>query len=383
MPTGFDYWNILPGQGDYYQPQFINEKDTIQVDGYVTNIITDDALNWLDQREEDKPFAVLIWGKAPHRNWMPEIKYLNKFDSIQIPEPETLFDDYETRTKAVHEQKLEISKWLADNYDLKLNMYPDGESRYDDLWERFFSRLTKEEQQEFEEAYKAKNASFYSSDLKGDDLIRWKYQRFMKDYLRTVQTIDDNVGRVMKYLKENNLDENTIVIYTSDQGFFLGEHGWFDKRFMYKESFRTPLIIRWPNQIKAGSINDDFVMNLDIGQTILDAAGAEIPKDMEGRSFLPILKGDTPDDWRKNIYYQYYASGGETNVAKHIGVQSKDHKLIYFYENKDWELYDLKKDSKELYNVCGKPEYEEVQKKLKENLIEKAQKYDEDIKIKE
>lgn len=379
-PTGFDYWNMLPGQGDYYQPHFIKMGDTIQVDGYATNLITDDALDWLDQRDEEKPFSLLIWHKAPHRNWMPELKYLDLFDSIQIPEPETLFDDYATRTRAAKEQEMSIEKWLSPNYDLKTDLHPDGSGRYDGMWDALFSRLTDEEQKAFEEAYAEENEEFKNADLGGKELVRWKYQRYVKDYLRTVQSIDDNVGRVMEYLKENDLDDNTIVIYTSDQGFYLGEHGWFDKRFMYEESFRTPLVMRWPDKIKSGSVSDQPVMNLDIGETLLEAAGVEIPEDMEGESFLPILEGKTPDDWRKYVYYQYYAND-EHNVPKHIGVRSDRYKLIYFFERDDWELYDLKEDKLELNNVYGDEDYASVQESMLEVLKEKASKYDSDIEI--
>lgn len=368
-PTGFDYWNIFPGQGDYYNPNFIRDSgDTVRVQGYATNLITDDAIRWLDQRDTTKPFCVLVWNKAPHRNWMPEIKYLNEFDSIEIPEPPTLFDDYRTRTRAAHEQRMEISKWLSPNYDLKEEMYPTTNHRYDGLWKGILGRLTPEDQQAFLNAYKPKNGAFRNANLSGDSLTRWKYQRFIKDYLRTVQSVDDNVGRVMDYLKKNNLEKNTIVIYTSDQGFYLGEHGWFDKRFMYEESFRTPLIVRWPNVIKPGSVNNDMVMNLDIGETLLDAAGAKIPDDMQGKSFLPILQGKTPKDWRKYVYYHYYASGGDHNVAKHIGIRSERYKLINFYENNEWELYDLQKDPSELHNVYNDPSYKNILSSLKTEL---------------
>ncbi len=380
-PTGFDYWNILPGQGDYYQPDFIKMGDTVQVDGYVTNLITDDAIDWLEQRDTTKPFSVLIWHKAPHRNWMPELKYLNKFDEEMIPEPETLFDDYTTRTRAAREQEMEIGQWLSPNYDLKTDLRPDGSANYDGTWKAIFNRLTEEEQKAYEEAYGPKNKSFKKANLKGKELVRWKYQRYMKDYLRTVQTIDDNVGRVMDYLKENGLEENTIVIYTSDQGFYMGEHGWFDKRFMYEESFRTPLIMRWPEKIKPGIVSDAPVMNLDIGETLLDAAGVKIPEDMEGESFLPILEDKKPKDWRKYVYYQYYANDSH-NVAKHIGVRSDRYKLIYFFQNNDWELYDLEKDPTEINNVYGQSEYKEVQNELFKVLKEKASKNDPDVEVK-
>lgn len=379
-PTGFDYWKMLPAQGQYYQPAFIHDNgDTLREQGYVTNLITDDAIRWMDQRDTSKPFCILVWNKAPHRNWMPEVKYLNEFDSVSIPEPATLFDDYRTRTRAAHEQKMEISKWLSPDYDLKEELYPEKPHRYDKIWKNVFNRLTPEEKQAFVEAYKPQNDAFRDAKLAGKALTRWKYQRFIKDYLRTIQTVDDNVGRVMKYLKQHNLDKNTIVIYTSDQGFYLGEHGWFDKRFMYKESFRTPLIIRWPEVIKPGIVSDAPVMNLDIGETLLEAAGADIPEDMQGRSFLPILEGKMPADWRQYVYYHYYASGGEHNVAKHVGVRSNQYKLIYFYENKEWELYDLKKDTGELNNVYNNPEYKDVRDSLTHALQVQMKKYDDSL----
>lgn len=367
-PTGFDYWNILRGQGDYYNPDFIRNGDTVRVNGYVTDLIADDAINWLDKRDTTKPFCVLMWNKAPHRNWMPAVKYLHEFDSVKIPVPSTLFDDYNTRTRAAHEQKMEIGKWLSPDYDLKEEMHPSTPKRYDDLWKSIFNRLTPEDQQAFINAYKRENEAFAKANLTGKDLVLWKYQRYMKDYLRTIQSVDDNVGRVMDYLKKHHLDKNTIVIYTSDQGFYLGEHGWFDKRFMYKESFRTPLIIRWPAVIKPGQVNDDAVMNMDIGVTLLNAAGITIPAEMQGLSFLPILKGKTLDDWRKYVYYHYYESGGEHNVAKHIGIRSNRYKLIYFYENKEWELYDMEKDSNEINNVYGNPNYKAIQDSLTQQL---------------
>ncbi len=382
-PTGFDYWEIVPGQGEYYKPIFYNSKgDTVVEKGYITNVITDKALNWLEKRDTTKPFSLLIWNKAPHRDWVPEVKYLHLFDSVQIPEPETLFDNYATRTRAAHEQKMEISKWLSPSYDLKEVMYPDGTHRYDGYWKNVFSRLTPEQQDAFVAAYKAKNEAFRAANLKGKDLVRWKYQRFMKDYLRTVQSIDDNVGRVMDYLKAHGLDKNTIIVYSSDQGFYLGEHGWFDKRFMYRESFRTPLIVHWPEHIKPGSVSMASVMNLDIGPTLIDAAGGTVPEDMQGESFLPILEGETPDNWRKYTYYHYYASGGEHNVAKHIGVRSEDYKLIYFYENNEWELYDLQKNPEETQNIYGDPAYKAIQDTMLEALKAQMKKYDDHVDLK-
>ncbi|MEO9144825.1 MAG: sulfatase [Ginsengibacter sp.] len=375
-PTGFDFWNILPGQGDYYNPDFIDSTGTKRVEGYVTDLTTDKAINWLNNRDTTKPFCVLVWNKAPHRDWMSAVKYLHEFDSVKIPVPATFFDGYATRTRAAHEQKMEISKWLAPNYDLKENLGITKETeRLDSNWMAIFGRLNPDEQKAFIAAYTPKNDAFKKTNLTGKELAIWKYERYMKDYLRTIQSVDDNVGRLMDYLKEKGLDKNTIVIYSSDQGFYLGEHGWFDKRFMYEQSFRTPLIVRWPDVIKPGSINNDLVMNLDLGETLLDAAHVKIPADMQGRSMLPIWEGKTPDDWRKYVYYHYYESGGEHNVAKHIGVRSDKYKLIYYYENNDWELYDLQKDPNELNNVYNNPAYMQIQQNLKKELNQLAEQY--------
>lgn len=379
-PSGFDFWNILPGQGDYYNPDFIDSSGTKRVEGYVTDLTADKAINWIQNRDTSKPFCVLVWNKAPHRNWMPDLKYLHEFDSTKIPVPSTFFDDYNSRSRAVKEQKMEIAKWLSPNYDLKENFgISEAKERLDQNWIGIFGRLNPEEQRSFIEAYGPKNEAFRRAGLTGKELALWKYERYVKDYLRTIQSVDDNVGRLMDYLKKNGLDKNTIVIYTSDQGFYLGEHGWFDKRFMYEESFRTPLIVRWPDVISAGSKTNDMVMNLDIGETLLDAAHVNIPPDMQGKSMLPIWKGKTPADWRKYVYYHYFESGGEHNVAKHIGVRSDRYKLIYYYENKDWELYDLQKDPREMNNVYDVPSYKKIQDSLKNELQVQMKKFDDQI----
>jgi arylsulfatase A-like enzyme len=375
-PTGFDYWNILRGQGDYYNPDFIDSTGKKRIEGYVTDLTTDKAINWLNKRNTKQPFCLLVWNKAPHRNWMPALKYLHEFDSVQIPVPVTFFDDYSTRTKAAYEQQMAIAKWLTPNYDLKENFVVS--KPYESLdanWKNIFGRLNAEEQQAFIKAYSPENDVFKSAGLSGKELAIWKYQRYMKDYLRTIQSVDDNVGRMLDYLEENGLDKNTIVIYSSDQGFYLGEHGWFDKRFMYEQSFRTPLLVRWPNVIKPGSTNNDLVMNLDIPETLLQAAHVKIPGEMQGESMLSLWKGNTPADWRKYVYYHYYESGGEHNVAKHVGVRSERYKLIHFYENNDWELYDLKKDTLELNNIYNDPAYLKIQESLKNELLLQMKKY--------
>ena len=382
-PTGFDYWNIVPGQGDYYNPDFIDNGVKGRVKGYVTDLTTDFALKWLDKRDRSRPFCVLVWNKAPHRNWMPPIKYLHQFDNVHTPVPSTFFDDYSTRTRAAHEQKMEVSKWLTPNYDLKENFIIETPNqRLDPSWKGIFGRLTPEEQQKFKEAYTPKNDAFKKANLSGKELATWKYERYIQDYLSCIQSVDDNVGRMTNYLKENGLDKNTIVIYSSDQGFYLGEHGWFDKRFMYEESFKTPLIMSWPAVIKPGTVNKNLVMNLDIAETLLDAAKVKVPSSMQGESMLPLLKSKKPVVGRKSVYYHYYEDGDEHNVAKHVGVRTDRYKLIWFYENREWELYDLLKDKNELHNVYNQQQYQAIQKQLKKELLQLENKYKDDEMIK-
>jgi arylsulfatase A-like enzyme len=369
-PQGFDYWNIVPGQGEYYNPDFIEMGVRKRVNGYVTNITTDFAINWLDKRDKNKPFFLVYQQKAPHRNWMPEEKYYHLFDNTNFPVPSNYFDDYKTRTKAAREQEMEIAADMHFGYDLKM--------RVDSVLEKQtgpgpslqgpLGRLTPEQRKKWDDAYGPINEQFNKAHLSGKDLAIWKYQQYMKDYLRCVQSVDDNVGRLMEYLKANGLDKNTIIIYTSDQGFYLGEHGWFDKRWMYEESFRTPLIINWPGVTKK-SVTNSMVQNLDFAETILDMAGLPIPSDMQGKSIVPVLKGKQKGDLHDALYYHFYENQ-EHKVAKHIGVRTDRYKLIYFYENNDWELYDLVKDKKEMNNVYGQLAYKKVQdmmiKKLKE-----------------
>jgi len=352
-PTGFDYWNVLPGQGTYYNPA-MNEMGTPKkYTGYTTDIITDHCLKWLKERTCDKPFCLMCQHKAPHREWEPDPKHMTMYDDVTIPEPKTLFDDNSGRGTAAKEQDMTIEKTM-NSRDLKL-VGPKN--------------LTPEQQKLWDAAYKPKNDAFRKANLKGRDLVRWKYQRYIKDYLRCIASVDDNVGRVLDHLDSAGLAENTIVIYTSDQGFFLGEHGWFDKRFMYEESLRMPLLVRYPRQIKPGSVNDDMVLNLDFAPTFLDFAGAQIPADMQGESLQPILKGGTPPGWRSSIYYHYYEYPAWHSVKRHYGIRTERYKLIHFYYDIDeWELYDLVKDPDELKNLYGARSYMEVVKQLKDEL---------------
>ncbi len=354
-PTGFDFWHILIGQGPYYNPPMKTPTGVVKHEGYTTEIITDVALDWLkNEREPNKPFFMMYQHKAPHRNWQPGPGYLDMYDDVTIPEPDTLFDDYSGRGTPAKTQKMSVAKDLTAR-DLKLTP-PGG--------------LTDEQLQRWNEAYEPKNEAFQAMNLEGDDLVRWKYQRYAKDYLRCIAAVDDNVGRVLDYLDESGLADDTIVIYTSDQGWYLGEHGWFDKRWMYRESFRTPLLVRWPGVTKPGSLSDDLVMNLDFAETFLDAAGAEIPSDMQGRSLKKILAGDTPADWRQSVYYHYYEFPGAHSVRRHYGVRTDRYKLIYFYEPDvdEWELYDLEKDPQEMTSVYDDPAYADVVRKMKAEL---------------
>jgi arylsulfatase A-like enzyme len=350
-PTGFDFWQILPGQGVYYNPPMIRNGQRVKKQGYVTDVITDDALDWLKNgRGKDKPFLLMCQHKAPHREWEPALKHLMDYDGVKFPEPPTLFDDYSGRGKAEHEQDMMIAKTMTAK-DLKLTPPP---------------QLTPEQRKEWDAYYEPRNAEFKKLDPKGQDLVRWKYQRYMHDYMATISSVDESVGRLLDYLKDAGLEDNTLVIYSSDQGFFLGEHGWFDKRWIFEQSLRTPLIVRWPGVIKPGSVNVDMVSNLDYAETLLDAAGAAVPAEMQGRSMVPIFKGQTPPDWRKSFYYHYYEHPAVHNVAKQYGVVTDRYKLVHFYEPEFnyWELFDLTDDPYELKSVYDDPKYADVRKRL-------------------
>ena len=329
-PTGFDYWNVLPGQGKYHDPTFIEMGQKKKYQGYVTDLITDFALDWLKKRKKDRPFCLMYHHKAPHRNWQPDERFGNLYENIGVPVPDTFDDDYDTRTDAAKEQNMTIEHALHVPGDTKIRP---------------------------------------PAHLKGKALKHWKYQRYIKDYLRTIASVDYNVGRFLDYLDESGLAKDTLVVYTSDQGFFLGDHGWFDKRFMYEESLRMPLLVRCPKKIKPGSVNNDIVLNLDFAPTFLDLTAAGIPPDIQGRSILPLLTGKKPADWRTSMYYHYYEYPGAHAVKRHYGIRTRRYKLIHFYYDIDaWELYDLEKDPKELNNVYDHLGYAKVVRELKTEL---------------
>ncbi|MBS3818433.1 sulfatase [bacterium] len=368
-PTGFDYWNILPGQGAYYNPDFVEMGKKRRHSGYVTEIITDLTLDWLKNRDKKKPFCLMCHHKAPHRNWMPGPKHLHKYEGQAIPEPETLFDSYATRSPAAREQEMTIARHLRDKWDLKLK--PPGASPN---WNREYRRMSEEQRRAWDAAYEPKNRAFREASLKGEERIRWKYQRYIKDYLRCVASVDESVGKIMDYLDSSGLRENTVVIYSSDQGFFLGDHGWFDKRWMYEESLRLPLLMRYPREIKPGSVNKNMVLNIDFAPTFLDYAGISLPEDIQGRSLRPLSKGKRVPDWRTSIYYHYYEYPAVHSVKRHYGIRTHRYKLIHYYYDIDaWELYDLKNDPLELLNLYPLPEYKDLVVQLKSEL-EKLQK---------
>lgn len=370
-PQGFDYYNILPGQGQYYNPDFIENGVKKRIPGYVTNITTDIALDWLEtKRDTTKPFLLLYHQKAPHRTWMPEAKYLDRYDAKKFTPPANYKDDYEDRPAAA-QHEMGIMEHMGLVYDLKML---DKEETIEDPRRKhaqnMYDRMDSTQRTHWDAHYQPIIEKFLADTPEGDDLAQWKFERYMQDYLSTIQSVDDGVGQVLDYLKENGLEENTIVIYTSDQGFYLGEHGWFDKRFMYEESFRTPLLIKYPKEIKAGGRSSDLVQNLDFAATFLDYAGAPIPEDNQGLSLRKITKGDNTD-WRDALYYTYYEHPSEHNVHRHYGVRTDGYKLIHFYHGMDhWELYDLKNDPQEMRNEYGNEAFADIRTQLHQKLDE-------------
>jgi arylsulfatase A-like enzyme len=351
-PTGFDTWKILIGQGTYYNPLLIENGHKVRHEGYVSDIITDLALDFVKGRDPKKPFLLMYHHKAPHREWEPSPRHLNLYEDVDIPEPPTLFDDYSGRGTAAHVQQMEVVRDLT-KLDLKLVNPPDLNAAQLEKWKA---------------AYGPRNEAFHAAHLAGRELAHWKYERYIKDYLRCVAGVDENVGRLLDYLDQSGLAQNTVVVYSSDQGFYLGEHGWFDKRFMYEESYRMPLLIRWPGVTQPGSTSDALVSNLDFAETFLEMAGVPIPSDMQGQSLVPLLHGTTPADWRKSLYYHYYEYPAVHMVNKHEGVRTSRYKLINFYELGEWELYDLEKDPHEMHSVYSDPTYAGMAQELKTEL---------------
>ena len=382
-PVGFDYWEVLPGQGAYYNPDFIqmdNKRKKFQ--GHCNDLVTEKGLAWLKQAaDSNKPFMAMVQYKAPHRNWAPAFRHLNTFDDIEMPEPETLFDDYSNRSSVLKEHAMGIQGHMSWSHDMKFqgpNLFPShftGGHKDHQL-----NRLSEEDQKTYVAAYNDENQKFITDmrDGKLDQkaITKWKYQRYIKDYLRVIRSMDEGITKILKHLDDTGLAKNTIVIYSSDQGFYLGEHGWYDKRWMFEESLMMPFVVRWPGKIKPGSVSQAMIQNIDYGPTFLDLAGAEIPASMQGKSLVPLFKtsGEAPTDWRDSIYYRY--SGERThNVAAHDGVRTTEHKLFWVPKTKEYQLFDMKKDPQEMKSVHKDPNYTNVFAGMKKELDDARKKY--------
>ena len=407
LPKGFDYLNVLSGaggQGTYFNPEFVNNnRDTITHKGYVTNLITNFFFDWLQNRDTSKPFFAVVGEKATHREWLPDIQDLGAYDNTDFPLPADFFDDYATRL-AAQQQDMTIDKTMRLKEDLKVGQpfglqlttaqldsfrvvlekrYPGKQFTDEDVrlkkasWDGY-ARLDATQAQAYQHYYGDKiTKEFGSKQLSGKDLVKWKFERYLKDYYATAKSMDRNIGKILDYLDSTGLSKNTVVIYASDQGFYLGEHGWFDKRFMYDESLRTPFLIRYPGKIKPGIKINNLVSNVDWAPTVLDIAGIKTPGEMQGESFLPLLKGDKAANWRKEVYYHYYEYPEPHHVSPHFGLRTSDYLLIRFYKGvESWELFDLKKDPGELHNVYNDPKYQKTIADLKERLKQQMLKYD-------
>ena len=389
-PQGFDDWAVLPGQGLYYNPDLIFPNGRRRIDGHCTDVVTDLAVQWLqEKRQDDKPFMLMVQHKAPHRNWMPALRHLRLYDDIEIPEPPTLFDQWKDNAPGAQYQELEIDRHMDLNYDLFVDLTPEfhqapSQKRQDrGAWHNM-KRMTPQQLKAWRDAYAPKDAAFHKANLSGKELVRWKFQRYAKNYLRCVKGIDESMGRLRAALKELGLDKNTVVIYSSDQGFYIGDHGWYDKRWMYEESLKMPFIVQWPGVTSPGSRNTHLIQNLDYAETFLELAGAPIPNDMQGLSLVPLLQGQSPANWRRSIYYHYYEYPSYHMVPRHYGIRTERHKLMHFYQFGDeWELYDLQTDPDELLNLYGQPEQAQLTARLKQQLITLQQYYEDDSDVSE
>lgn len=365
----FDYWNVLPGQGYYFNPQFISmANDTIRFPGYVTDVITELSTEWLDQRDPERPFFLVVGEKATHREWLPDIQDLGAYDHIEFPLPGTFYDDYSTREAAAH-QDMSIAETMQLGMDLKIGV------DYDSDWQ--YRELDPEQREAYQAYYDGKiGQEFQALNLSGKALAEWKFQRYMRDYLSTANSMDRNIGKLLDYLDEHGLAENTIVVYGSDQGFYLGEHGWFDKRFMYEESLRTPFMMRYPGVVTPGTRISEATLNIDWAPTLLEIAGAPVPEEVQGQSFLPLLRGETAT-WRDAVYYHYYEYPQPHRVMPHFGIRTERYKLVRFYGERDfWELFDLAEDPHELRNLHATQGNAGLVKQLTEQLLELIDRYD-------
>lgn len=376
-PTGFDDWLILNDQGDYCNPEFITENDTIRHKGYVTDLITEYCEDWMDKRDKSKPFFLMMHHKAIHRNWLPAERHYHLYEHTEFPLPNNYYDTYEGRY-AAELQKMNIYRDMYEGHDLKMVSGIDSDSLLFDPWPHaFLGTMTPYERKRFFDAYRDRNNEFYSKERTPEEIAEWKYQRYLQDYMGCVASVDESVGEILDYLDRNGLADNTIVVYTTDQGFYLGEHGWFDKRFMYEESFGMPMVMRWKGKISPDTKVTGLTQNIDFAPTFLDMCNIDIPDDMQGVSFKRLVEdGETPEDWRKSLYYHYYEFPGFHSVRAHYGVKGLRYKLLHFYKDDKWELYDLETDPEEMHNLYGEKGYEKITKELKKELAHLQKQYD-------
>lgn len=382
-PTGYDHWEILPGQGDYYNPDFITPEGRHREEGYVTDLITDKVIEWIENHREDgRPFMVNYHHKAPHRNWMPGPDHLTHFEGTEFPEPASLHanwsgeldaverqdqpsGEWSGRTSAVRTQEMTLLNHFSAAWDLKLPPGKVENEPHAELWRNTYERFNEEQRRAWDAVYDEVWREYAETEMDDRERLSWIYQRYMNDYLATVVSVDDNLGRLLDYLDEAGLAENTVVIYTSDQGFFLGDDGWYDKRWMYEVSLHIPLVMRWPAVIEPGSMNDDLVQNIDFAPTLVGMAGLQVPGQMQGRSLLPLLRGESPAGWRSSIYYHYYEYPGEHAVPRHYGVRTDRYKLIHYYELDEWELFDLQEDPLEMRSLYDDPDHAQLRDELR------------------
>ena len=369
-PVGFDHWEVFPGQGSYYNPVFIQMDGTKKkFEGYATDLTTDKAITWLKSRDDSNPFFLMCQHKAPHRTFSPALRHLGSFDDVEIPEPASLFDNYENRSRTLAGNEMEIDRHFDWAYDAKVRKDERGDVKLpvpDRYGTPEYNRMTPSQKAKWDSHFRPHNqaflADFKAGKLSDKDIVRWKYRRYMRNYLSTVKAVDESVGRMLDYLDDTGLAENTVVIYSSDQGFFLGEHGWYDKRWMFEESFRMPFVIRWPGVVAPESAPEELIQNIDYAPSFLDMAGLETPAEVQGRSLVPLLK-QQKSDWRKSLYYAYYELG-EHAVPQHFGVRTAQHKLMYFPKSDEWNLFDLKRDPGEMESVYDRPDYRQTREEL-------------------
>ncbi len=371
-PVGYDYWEVLPGQGNYYNPDFIEMNGKRKhYPGYVTDVITERSLDWLDHRDPNKPFLLMCQHKAPHRNWAPAPRYFDRFEGREFPLPATFNDDYSGRTRLLKENEMTIAHYMFWGHDMKFhgpNLFP--KFFLNGMGNGEYRRMTPEQKAVWDAWYEPRNQAFIrrmkAGELSPEEVQKWKYQRYLNDYLKCVQSVDDSVGTILDYLDRHGLTKNTIVIYSSDQGFYLGEHGWFDKRWIFEESLKMPFLIRWPGVVPPHTRSTAMIQNIDYAPTFLDVAGVPVPPEMQGRSLVPVLRNKcrAPADWRDAVYYAYYENAAWHNVPVHDGVRTKRYTLAFFPRTREWQLFDLEKDPHEMRSVHDDPAYAKVFKAL-------------------